>query len=79
MRGLSSISNAMVCDKSPFATARITLAVSEVGCTKSVIRVLTEFTLADQEPSALPMVARWAILPSLPTTVLMRSSSAAIL
>jgi hypothetical protein len=26
----------------------------------------------------LPMVARWAILPSLPTTVPMRSSSAAI-
>ena len=77
-RGLPSISNAMVWARSPLATAPITRAVSLVGCTKSLIRVLTEATDSAHEPLTSPMEARWLIFPSLPTTRLIRSSSFAI-
>ena len=79
LSGRPSISRAVVWDRSPLATARITRAVSAVGCTKSVISVFTELTLSIHDPSAAPIDARWVIFPSLPTTVLIRSSSFVIL
>ncbi len=78
LRGLPSISGAIVCDKSPLATALITRVVSAVGWTKSVINVLTEVTQLNQEPRTLPKEARSETLPSLPTTLPMRCSSAAM-
>ena len=50
--GRPSMSSAMVCDRSPLATAPITRATSLVGWTRSPIRVLTELTDAAQEPPA---------------------------
>ena len=76
LRGLPSISGAMVWERSPFATALITRAVSAVGWTKSVMSVLTESTQADHPPRTLPKEARSLILPSLPTTLPIRCSSA---
>ena len=77
--GRSSISRAIVCDRSPLATAPITRAVSLVGWTRSPISALTESMVPAQEPLKLPSEARCLILPSLPTTRLMRSSSSVIL
>ncbi len=68
----------MVWDRSPWATAPMTRAVSLVGWTRSPIRVLTEVSASSQEPLTAPSEARWLILPSLPTTRLIRSSSLAI-
>ncbi len=73
-----SISSAIVCDKSPLATAPMTRATSAVGCNRSAT---SEFKLSmrdDQAPPALPIEARWLILPSLPTTCDMRASSLAV-
>ena len=77
-RGLLSISRGLVWERSPFATARMTLAVSAVGWTKSVMRVLIELIPPIQAPLAPERAARWLILPSLPTTTLMRSNSVTI-
>ncbi len=55
---LPSISNAMVWERSPLATARITRDVSAIGWTKSVIRVLTDSMQSVQEPPAFPNEAR---------------------
>ena len=74
--GRPSTSKAMVCDKSPFATAPITRAVSRVGSTRSPTSAFTEETDAAHDPVTSPIDARCVILPSLPTTRLMRSSSA---
>ncbi len=68
----------MVCDRSPWATAPMTRAVSLVGWTRSPIRALTEISAASHEPLTDPSEARWSILPSLPTTRLIRSSSLAM-
>ena len=70
-------SSAIVWERSPLATAPITRAVSLVGWTRSPTRALTEVTVAAQVPRTSPIEARWAILPSLPTTRLRRSSSLA--
>ena len=48
--GRSSISSAIVCDRSPLATAPITRAVSLVGCTRSLISALTESIVPAHEP-----------------------------
>ncbi len=76
--GRSSISSAIVCDRSPWATAPMTRAVSLVGWTRSSMRSLTESMAACHEPLTSPSEARWVILPSLPTTRLRRSSSRAM-
>ena len=52
--GRSSISSAIVCDRSPLATAPITRAVSLVGCTRSLISALTESIASAQEPLTSP-------------------------
>ena len=67
-----STSSAMVCERSPFATAPMTRATSVEGCTRSPIRLLTESRHSAQPPEAEPRLARWLILPSLPTARLMR-------
>src|SRR6202158_3687063 len=64
----SPVSSALGCDRSPLATAPMTRAVSRVGWTRSLIRLLTDSTDADQAPRTSPSVARWVILPSVPTT-----------
>ena len=76
--GRPSMSSAIVCERSPLATAPMTRATSLVGCTRSPIRVLTEVTDAAQDPPAPATVARWVIRPSLPTARLTRSNSSAI-
>ncbi len=52
--GRSPISRAMVWDRSPWATAPMTRAVSLVGWTRSPIRVLTEVSASSQEPLTAP-------------------------
>ncbi len=76
--GRPSISSAMVCDRSPLATAPITRAVSLVGWTRSPIRLFTHSSEASHDPRASGREARWGSLPSLPTTRATRSSSRAI-
>src|SRR5438874_12589617 len=76
--GRSSMSSAMACERSPLATAPMTRAISLVGCTRSPISALMEPSEAAQAPLKPPSEARWVILPSLPTTLLRRSSSRAI-
>ncbi|MBI2503052.1 MAG: hypothetical protein HYW07_07435 [Candidatus Latescibacteria bacterium] len=78
MSARPSISRTIFCDRSPLATEVITRPISVVGCTRSVISMLTESTLVAQPPAAPPRVARCEIRPSLPTTVLTRSNSPAI-
>ena len=74
-RGRSSFSRSMVWERSPLATAPITRAISAVGCTMSVIRLLTASTLSAQAPTAPGSWARWLILPWRPTTSRRRSNS----
>ena len=76
--GRPSRSSAIVCERSPFATAPITRAVSVVGRTRSVTSALTCCTEDAQEPRASPSEARWFTLPSLPTARLSLSNSAAM-
>ena len=76
--GRSSISRAIVFDRSPWATAPITRAVSMVGWTRSSIRSLTDPTDSRQNPPTSPRESRWLSFPSLPTTRLRRASSSAI-
>ena len=73
--GRPSISSAMVCDRSPLATAPMTRATSVVGCTRSETSVLTDSTAVLHAPSAYGSAARCLMLPALPTTLLRRSSS----
>ena len=73
--GRPSISSAMLCDRSPFATAPMTRATSVVGCTRSDTSVLTDSMAFAHCPSALGIAARCLMLPALPTTLLRRSSS----
>ena len=73
-----STSSAMVCERSPLATAPITRATSVEGCTRSPIRPLTESRHSAHPPEADPRLARWLILPSLPTALLMRANSLAM-
>jgi hypothetical protein len=61
--GRSSFSRSMVWERSPLAVAPITRAISAVGWTMSVIRLLTASTLAAHEPVAPGRRARWLILP----------------
>ena len=73
-----SRSRDMDCERSPLATAPMTRAISLVGCTSSSMSELTHSIAVPHEPSNPPGLARCAILPSLPTTRLSRSSSRAI-
>ena len=75
---LPSFSSAIVCDRSPFATAPITRAVSLVGWTRSPMSVLTDSMPSAQPPVAFPIEARWVILPALPTASPMRWISPAV-
>ncbi len=68
LSGWPSTSSAMVCDRSPLATAPITRAISVVGRTRSSIRVLTELMMVAQPPTTFGTEARWARRPSRPTT-----------
>ena len=73
--GRPSISVAIVWDKSPFATAPITRAISLFGRTRSPIKTLMHWMASSQEPDISPIDARWLIRPSFPTACTMRSSS----
>ncbi|MFO0849023.1 MAG: hypothetical protein U0871_10795 [Gemmataceae bacterium] len=73
--GRSSISRAIVLDRSPWATAPITRAVSMVGWTRSSIRSFTDPSLSRQNPVTSPSDSRWDNFPSLPTTRDSRASS----
>ena len=73
--GRPSISSAMLCDRSPFATAPMTRATSVVGCTRSDTSALSDSTAEAHEPSAPGSDARCLMLPALPTTWLRRSIS----
>ena len=68
LSGWPSTSRAMVWDRSPFATAPITRAISVVGRTRSSIRVLTELIMVLQPPTTPGRSARWVRWPSRPTT-----------
>ena len=50
--GRPSTSSAIVCDRSPLATALMVRVTSVVGQSRSSISVLTEFSIASQEPRA---------------------------
>ena len=76
--GSPSTSSAIVCDRSPCATAPITRAVSLVGCTRSSISSLTESIESRQKPVTSPTEPRLPSLPCLPTTSDRRASSCAI-
>ena len=78
LSGRPSISTAIVCDRSPLATAPITRATSTVGWTMSSISSLIARSLVSQPPVAPGTLARWPILPSLPTTRESRSNSPVI-
>ncbi len=73
--GRPSISNAIVCDRSPRATAPMTRAVSLIGCVRSPINSLTDSIDAAHDPRSPPIEARRLILPSRPTARLMQASS----
>ena len=72
-----STSSAIDFDRSPCATAPITRATSEVGCTRSSISALTHSIDSPQKPRASRIEARCLSLPSLPTTWRRRATSAA--
>ena len=76
--GRSSTSMAIVCERSPCATAPITRAVSLVGCTRSSIKPFTDAADSCQKPVTSPRTSRWLSLPSLPTTRLSRFISEAM-
>src|SRR6185437_3039012 len=70
-----STSRAIVCERSPWATAPITRAVSLVGCTRSSMRSFTQSIDSRQKPRTSPMSPRCLSLPSLPTFWRRRASS----
>ena len=78
LSGRPSTSSAIVCDRSPLATAPITRLISDVGWIRSATSVLTDSTQSAQEPTAPARVARCVMRPSLPTIVPMRSNSFAM-
>ena len=73
--GRPSISVAIVLERSPFATAPMTRAISLVGWTRSPIKPFTEPIASAQHCPTSPIEARCEIRPSLPTTCPIRSSS----
>ena len=75
--GRPSTSRAMVCDRSPLATAAMARVTSVVGHSRSSISVLTEPSIAPQEPERRSSPTRWRVRPSLPTMRPARSSSLA--
>jgi hypothetical protein len=68
----------MLCERSPFATDEIARVTSAVGHTRSSISVLTESSIAPQEPVRATEETRWRVRPRLPTSLPTRSSSAAM-
>ena len=77
--GRPSSSSAIDLERSPCATAPMTRATSDVGCTRSSISELMHSTDSAQKPCALGSAARFLSLPSLPTTCDRRASSSAII
>src|SRR2546425_1663327 len=77
--GRSSTCSAMRSERSPFATAPITRAISLVGRAISSISKLVESTSRSHDPEAAGTDARCIIFPSLPTTRLTRSTSFVVL
>ena len=75
LSGCPSILVAIVSDKSPFATAPITRAISLVGRTRSSIKTLTHPMASAQQLDTLFSDARSVIRPSFPTTCTIRSNS----
>ncbi len=65
--GRPSTSRRMVCDRSPLATAAIARVTSVVGQSRSSISVLTEPSIAPQEPERRSSPTRCRVRPSLPT------------
>jgi hypothetical protein len=76
--GLPSTSSAMVCDRSPFATALIARVTSVVGHSRSSIKVLTQICIEFQAPLRRLPERRYRVLPSFPTVWPTRSRSSAI-
>src|SRR5689334_6756311 len=76
--GRPSTSRAIVCERSPCATAPITRAVSDVGCTRSSISAFTQEIWSRQNPRTSLISARCLSLPSLPTFWRRRASSSAM-
>ena len=72
---LPSASSAIDLDRSPCATAPITRATSDVGCTRSAINELIDSAQSRHKPLAFGTKARSLSLPSLPTTRDSRVSS----
>ncbi|CAM4332401.1 hypothetical protein COEX109129_18970 [Corallococcus exiguus] len=66
--GWPSISSAIFWVRSPSATATSTRATSVVGCTRSPIRALMDWTLVAQSPRTSPRFTRSPMRPSRPTT-----------
>ena len=78
LSGRPSTSRRTVWDRSPFAMAVMVRVTSEVGQSKSSIKVLMDFSISPQEPERRSMVTRWRVLPSLPTIWPARSISRAM-
>ncbi len=76
--GRPSTSSAMLLERSPCATAPITRATSEVGCTKSSMSALMHSTESAQKPREARTEARWRSRPSRPTPWRSRASSRAM-
>ena len=76
--GRPSISRAIVCERSPLATAPMTRATSVVGWTRSADEPIHRIDARRPRPPATGTDARWLIRPSFPTTLLSLSNSPAI-
>jgi hypothetical protein len=76
-RGRPSTSSRIVCERSPFATAAIVRVTSDVGHSRSSIRVLTEVSMPPHAPRWFSQNTRSRIFPRLPTCCPTRFSSAA--
>ena len=74
--GRPSISIAIVCERSPLATAPMTRDTSDIGCTRSPMSAFTASTLSLQPPETSPRESRRLSCPSRPTAPWMRRSSA---
>ena len=75
LSGCPSIWLDIVSDRSPFATAPITRAISLVGRSRSSIKTLMHPMASPQDSDTSLNDARCVIRPSFPTTRTMRSSS----
>jgi hypothetical protein len=78
LRGRPSISNTMLCDRSPFATEPMTRATSLIWCAMSDTRVFMDSITSAQPPVAPGTLMRWLVWPSLPTCSATRAISAAL-